>query len=53
MKKLFLLLLLLTINIGFFSCSNEEVADTETLYHHQANDEDGSTGGDPEDPDGN
>ncbi|MCM5662424.1 hypothetical protein [Galbibacter mesophilus] len=51
MKKIFFLILLATINAGFISCSTEDVSETEALYNHQANDEDGHTGGDPDDPD--
>lgn len=39
--------------MAFYSCSNDELADTEGLYQLQANDEEGSNGGDPDDPDGN
>lgn len=53
MKKLFMGAILLAITLGTYSCSNEDVAETETLYQHQANDDDATNGGDPDDPDGN
>jgi len=53
MKNLFLGALLLATTLGTFSCSNDTVSDTESLYQHVANDDDGTIGGDPDKPDGN
>ncbi|EKF56274.1 hypothetical protein I215_02088 [Galbibacter marinus] len=52
MKKFVLGVLLLSITLGIYSCSNDAVSDTESLYQHQANDDLGSNGGDPDDPEG-
>lgn len=52
MKKLVLGVLLLSITLAIYSCSHDNVSDTESLYHHQANDDDANTGGDPDDPEG-
>jgi len=53
MKKLFLGVILLAITLGTYSCSNDTISDTESLYQHQANDDDAKNGSDPEDPDDN
>ncbi|WP_417363846.1 hypothetical protein [Galbibacter sp.] len=53
MKKLFLGVILLATILGTYSCSNEDISDTESLYQHQANDDGATNGGDPDEPDGN
>ena len=44
MKKVYLALLAVILNMFMFSCTAEDIADTETLYHTVA------TEGDDEDP---
>ncbi|MCX2681769.1 hypothetical protein OOZ15_17580 [Galbibacter sp. EGI 63066] len=51
MKRIFLLLALIVSNTTLFSCTDDSVAETDALYHQQANGEDGEINEDPDNPD--
>lgn len=52
MKKLFLILLTGFLNIALFSCTNDSIAEDESLIPVQATEgEDGEVNEDPDDPD--
>ena len=51
MNRFFLLLLATIFNLALFSCTDESVADTESLFEIQSTE--GDDGETDEDPDGN